>query len=113
MQNGGGMVNHSKPLLDAPIPATVPVAAAPLAPATTSAAAPAPAPLPQPLLPTSQGQETKQERAWPTVFKQSVFLSVPPPLFILCSHDMYHSLFSKKSKGEGLLNMIYNYVSSI
>ncbi len=101
MQNGGGMVNHSKPLLDAPIPATVPVAAAPLAPATTSAAAPTPAPLPQPLLPTSQGQETKQERAWPTVFKKCFYLCSTP--IILYSHDMYHSLFRTKPKGEECL----------
>ena len=67
LQNGGAMMNHSKPLLDAPIPATVPVTAAPSAPEATSKAAQAAVlavvALPQPLLPTSQGQETKQERA--------------------------------------------------
>jgi hypothetical protein len=64
------MVNHSKPILDAPIPATVPVTSAPGVPTTVAAvssAAPVVA-LPQPLLPTSQGQETKQGRACPILF---------------------------------------------
>jgi hypothetical protein len=70
LQNGGAMMNHSKPLLDDPIPATVPVtsATAATAPAVSSSAPAVAVALPQPLLPTSQGQETKQERRQRSVF---------------------------------------------
>ena len=64
--NNNNSISNNKAILDAPIPATVPITATPLsAVPVTSASAPAPiattATLPEPLLPATQTMEAKQE----------------------------------------------------